>query len=139
MNSWSAISSPPTTTARIRERIGGDPLRAPQETHPEREPRALSQAQVEGLVCVVAACATLRSNAPYDHIGNRLTYGLDANPDTRYTANDLTQYSGTTSPSEAFAHDLDGNLSQDGTFNYTWDGENRLKAVTPRGDAGVNS
>ena len=35
---------------------------------------------------------------------------------------------------EAFAYDADGNLTQDGTFMYEWDGENRLKAVTTRGD-----
>jgi RHS repeat-associated protein len=30
------------------------------------------------------------------------------------------------------AYDYDGNLTQDGTYNYTWDGENRLIAVAPR-------
>jgi RHS repeat-associated protein len=30
---------------------------------------------------------------------------------------------------EAFAHDADGNLTNDGRFNYTWDGENRLTTV----------
>jgi RHS repeat-associated protein len=30
---------------------------------------------------------------------------------------------------ESFTHDLDGNLTGDGRFSYTWDGENRLIAV----------
>jgi len=33
---------------------------------------------------------------------------------------------------EALRHDLDGNLTQDGTFDYAWDAENRLISVTPR-------
>ena len=35
---------------------------------------------------------------------------------------------------EAFTHDDDGNLTQDGRFIYTWDGENRLIAVETRAD-----
>ena len=35
---------------------------------------------------------------------------------------------------EAFTHDEDGNLTQDGRFVYTWDGENRLVGVETRGD-----
>jgi RHS repeat-associated protein len=31
---------------------------------------------------------------------------------------------------EAFTHDLDGNLTGDGKWTYTWDGENRLVAMT---------
>jgi len=31
--------------------------------------------------------------------------------------------------SEAFTHDADGNLTQDGRWDYTWDGENRLIQV----------
>jgi RHS repeat-associated protein len=30
---------------------------------------------------------------------------------------------------QAFSYDLDGNLTQDGLWSYTWDGENRLVAV----------
>jgi len=33
---------------------------------------------------------------------------------------------------ESFSYDFDGNLSQDVGFDYTWDGENRLKTATPR-------
>lgn len=35
---------------------------------------------------------------------------------------------------EAFMHDSDGNLTRDGRWNYTWDGENRLVAMETRGD-----
>jgi len=35
---------------------------------------------------------------------------------------------------EAFTHDDDGNLTQDGRFIYTWDGENRLVNVETRSD-----
>ncbi len=34
---------------------------------------------------------------------------------------------------ELFTHDLDGNLLQDGRWQYTWDGENRLVALQARG------
>ena len=32
---------------------------------------------------------------------------------------------------EVFQYDLDGNLTQDGRWNYTWDGENRLIEMSP--------
>jgi YD repeat-containing protein len=34
--------------------------------------------------------------------------------------------------SESFVHDLDGNLTSDGRWNYTWDGENRLIEMVAR-------
>ena len=33
---------------------------------------------------------------------------------------------------EIFSYDADGNLTQDGRWNYEWDGENRLRAVETR-------
>jgi len=33
---------------------------------------------------------------------------------------------------ESFAYDLDGNLTQDGRWDYTWDAENRLTAIQTR-------
>ena len=75
----------------------------------------------------------------YDPIGNRhsITEGTSA---TQYYAPDaVNAYStlDTTSPpsppyTESFTYDHDGNMTQDGGFNYTWDAENRLVAVTPR-------
>ena len=38
---------------------------------------------------------------------------------------------------ESFSHDLDGNLTQDGRFDYVWDGENRLIRATTRIDLGT--
>jgi hypothetical protein len=35
---------------------------------------------------------------------------------------------------EAFTHDDDGNLTQDGRFTYIWDGENRLVGIETRSD-----
>ena len=35
---------------------------------------------------------------------------------------------------EVFTHDLDGNLTSDGRWTYTWDGENRLLRVQSRSD-----
>ena len=40
---------------------------------------------------------------------------------------------------EAFVHDADGNLSQDGRWTYTWDAENRLLSVVSRTDTSTNS
>ena len=38
---------------------------------------------------------------------------------------------------ELFEYDLDGNLTKDGRFNYTWNGENRLICVETRDDLPV--
>jgi RHS repeat-associated protein len=40
---------------------------------------------------------------------------------------------------EAFVHDPDGNLTQDGLWNYTWDGENRLTRIETRTNAIIDS
>ncbi len=68
----------------------------------------------------------------YDNIGNRATYRLDdeENP-TAYTRNPLNQYTDTSYPTESFSYDRDGNMTADGTYAYTWDGENRLIGVAP--------
>jgi RHS repeat-associated protein len=69
----------------------------------------------------------------YDHIGNRDTYDQDdSGTPTSYTANPLNQYTATSNPTEAFDHDDDGNMIEDGDFDYTWDAENRLISVTPK-------
>ena len=74
----------------------------------------------------------------YDAIGNRTAYrlGPEQNPTTTYCANGLNQYKtldddSSTCPAQGQAdetldYDEDGNLTQDGTFKYTWDAENRL-------------
>jgi RHS repeat-associated protein len=81
----------------------------------------------------------------YDAIGNRTAYrlGPEQNPTTTYCPNGLNQYdtldddSSTCPPQgqadETLDYDEDGNLTQDGTFKYTWDAENRLIQVEPAG------
>nr|MDU9044388.1 RHS repeat-associated core domain-containing protein [Candidatus Electrothrix aestuarii] len=52
-----------------------------------------------------------------------------------YTANDLNQYTSVETNNGAAAspaYDNDGDLTDDGTFIYTWNGENRLSTVTPK-------
>ena len=73
----------------------------------------------------------------YDPIGNRQTGTTYADTgttqySTSYTSNNVNQYTVTSDPTESFSYDFDGNLSQDDGFDYTWDGENRLKTATPR-------
>ena len=64
---------------------------------------------------------------------------LTSNAAVTYTANDLNQCDSTTYPTEAFTYDDDGNLTQDDTFDYTWDAENRLIRVETRIDWGQSS
>ena len=40
---------------------------------------------------------------------------------------------------ESFVYDADGNLTQDGLWNYEWDGENRLKAQELRSDVATTT
>ncbi len=82
-----------------------------------------------------------------------MTYGLDANPDTVYTANDLNRYGHVASsdelhePSEYLCYDPDGNLTRsgkptsnceakDGAWKYVWDSENRLISMYTGSDLG---
>ncbi|MCK6486713.1 MAG: hypothetical protein L6R00_21615 [Phycisphaerae bacterium] len=67
----------------------------------------------------------------YDPIGNRESYQIGQGTATTYTANQLNQYTATADPSESFTHDDDGNLTQDGTYTYVWDAENRLIEAYP--------
>lgn len=62
----------------------------------------------------------------FDDIGNRDQTVINGGT-TDYTANLLNQYTavGAASPT----HDADGNLTADGTWTYTWDGENRLTVI----------
>jgi RHS repeat-associated protein len=71
----------------------------------------------------------------YDPIGNR-TAATNAAEATAYAANALNQHSSISHPSYVSypSHDLDGNLTNDAGWAYTWDAENRLIAVTTRAD-----
>ena len=66
----------------------------------------------------------------YDSIGNR-RWATNNAAVTEYLANELNQYLSVTSVSSvvSLSYDSDGNLTNDGTFAYTWDAENRLMAV----------
>ncbi len=76
----------------------------------------------------------------YDPIGNRTAYEGDGIEGAlTYFTNSLNQYTATSQPAESFQYDgnagpprNDGNLTQDGRYDYTYDGENRLISVTPR-------
>jgi len=65
----------------------------------------------------------------YDAIGNRLNTTGDLDGATNsYEPNAVNQYA--TVNSTILSYDEDGNLTNDGTFTYAWDGENRLKSAT---------
>jgi RHS repeat-associated protein len=72
----------------------------------------------------------------YDPIGNRTSVNRSGTT-VNYTANALNQYTSFTG-SATHTYDDDGNLTGDGAWNNTWDGENRLAAtetatgVTPK-------
>jgi len=83
---------------------------------------------------VTGATATTRTaydfDYTYDNIGNRATYAVAGGTATTYTPpNEVNQYIVTANPTEAFYYDDDGNLTEDGDFEYTWDAENRLTSV----------
>ena len=61
----------------------------------------------------------------FDDIGNRKTHKIDT-ATTNYTSNLINQYTATTTPSESFTYDDDGNMETVGDWTYTWNGENRL-------------
>ena len=68
----------------------------------------------------------------YDLIGNRLTEKREQeNNVLNFTANKLNQYTAIAQggSSKSFTYDADGNLTNDGNFTYTWNGENRLVKV----------
>ena len=64
----------------------------------------------------------------FDDIGNRLSSSV-ASVSQTYTANALNQY--LTAGTKTLTHDADGNLTSDGSRNFTWTAENRLKKVEP--------
>ena len=69
----------------------------------------------------------------YDHIGNRQTSSVDSTTAAYSVTNSLNQYNSVSTPSAAFTYDEDGNMTNDGSFLYTWDGENRLRSIYPLG------
>ena len=65
----------------------------------------------------------------YDSIGNRLWSAANAVTNS-YTANSLNQYTAVSSGANP-VYDADGNMTDDGTFAYSYDAENRLVSAYP--------
>jgi RHS repeat-associated protein len=67
----------------------------------------------------------------YDSIGNRIASQEKVDGQfciTSYTANELNQYTQTSNTISlvSFEYDDDGNMTFDGCFHYSWNGENRM-------------
>jgi RHS repeat-associated protein len=81
-----------------------------------------------------------RRQYSYDEIGNRLESTVGTSSPVYYCTDDLNRYVTLDDQqdcppdpaTESFSYDADGNLIQDGTYNYTWDAENRLKTASVR-------
>ena len=76
-------------------------------------------------------CHLVHAHA-YDTIGNRL-WSADNLVTNTYVANSLNQYSSILRDSESLretTYDIDGNLTSDGVFSYSYDAENRLLSAT---------
>ncbi|MFC1461731.1 RHS repeat domain-containing protein, partial [Verrucomicrobiota bacterium] len=68
----------------------------------------------------------------YDNIGNRESATNTTDGTLTYTANNLNQYTAISDgKTESLLYDLDGNLTDDGEWLYTWNAENRLILVEP--------
>ena len=67
----------------------------------------------------------------YDPIGNR-TVATNNGAVSEYLANSLNQYSAISNQQSQIppAYDLDGNLTNDGRFAYSWDAENRMTGAS---------
>ncbi|WP_346189594.1 RHS repeat-associated core domain-containing protein [Rubritalea halochordaticola] len=70
----------------------------------------------------------------FDGIGNR-TSATEDTTTVNYTANSKNQYSAVGTTSQTY--DADGNLTNDGTYKYIYDAENRLIKTTDQSDVTV--
>ncbi|MCK4982462.1 MAG: hypothetical protein KAS17_06040, partial [Victivallaceae bacterium] len=73
----------------------------------------------------------------FDTIGNRTsytTYETGSSVTSAYTLNNLNQYTAITNPTQSPTYDTDGDMTSDGTWDFTWNAENRL-IVAEKSDA----
>ena len=93
-----------------------------------------TRSEVTGSTNSVLTGSAYTPTYTYDKIGNReSSTGISAV--SAYTANQLNQYTaiGATNPT----YDADGNLTSNGTWTYSWNGENRLRTAT-KGTTTIN-
>jgi RHS repeat-associated protein len=82
---------------------------------------------------VSANIATQNWGYAFDGIGNRMTSSSTETGSavTRtYTSNQLNQYTAIDAPATNPTYDFDGNMLNDGTWAFTWNGENRIITAT---------
>ena len=93
-----------------------------------------TRSEVTGSTNSVLTGSAYTPTYTYDKIGNRES-STGISPVSAYTTNQLNQYTaiGATNPT----HDADGNLTSNGTWTYSWNGENRLRTVT-KGTTTIN-
>ena len=93
-----------------------------------------TRSEVTGSTNSVLTGSAYTPTYTYDKIGNRES-STGISPVSAYTANQLSQYTaiGATNPT----YDADGNLTSNGTWTYTWNGENRLRTAT-KGTTTIN-
>ncbi len=76
----------------------------------------------------------------FDKAGNWDWFTLGSDPNTPYIPDNLNLYASIndpnapTTPTESFTYDKDQNLTEDGSFEYASDAENRLTEVVPAED-----
>ena len=86
-----------------------------------------TRSEVTGSTNSVLTSSAYTPTYTYDKIGNRES-STGISPVSAYTTNQLNQYTaiGATNPT----YDADGNLTSNGTWTYSWNGENRLRTAT---------
>ncbi|MEO0510679.1 MAG: RHS repeat-associated core domain-containing protein [Verrucomicrobiota bacterium] len=89
-----------------------------------------TRSEVEGSSNDLLTATEFASTYSYDQIGNRLSAsgGVLGAGNASYTSNALNQYATISSINPV--HDDDGNLTDNGTWTYSWDNENRLVTAT---------
>jgi len=84
------------------------------------------RSEMVGSTNSVETAAAWNPTYTFDKIGNRI-WSVGVSPNA-YTTNELNQYTAVDSTNPTY--DADGNLTSDGNWTYTWNGENRLASAT---------